>query len=132
MSTEARCSVLIQVCVRCTCRPWKLRPSRLLTSGGCVWRRVLQQSLDRDAQLHQAFLLQDVVRKTQFVLGDQSQGRQRGQEKKRRKCRSSRKETRAAKDLEVLTSPLAKTCSAHTPGLHWYLMLPGNSHSPTL
>ena len=32
---------------------------------------LVHQSLHRDAHLHQALLLQDVVRKTQFVLGDQ-------------------------------------------------------------
>ena len=34
---------------------------------------LVHQSLHRDAHLHQALLLQDVVRETQFVLGDQSQ-----------------------------------------------------------
>lgn len=94
MTTEACCSVTwnhvsvsIQACVRCTCQsvgsPARLRRSRRegVFGGGLV-----HQGLHRDAHLHQAFLLQDVVRKTQFVLGDQSQ-REGGTEETRGKER---------------------------------------------
>jgi len=38
---------------------------------------LVHQSLHRDGNLNQAFLLQDVVRKTQFVLGEQPEKRSR-------------------------------------------------------
>lgn len=76
-----------------------------MSGGGFI-----HQSLHRDAHFDQAFLLQDVVRKTQFVLEEQKQGgkknnrrEEREQEREgRKKCGSrsrDRKETKAALGL---------------------------------
>ena len=58
------------------CMSVEAPPSLLLTSGGLI-----HQSLDCDTHLQKAFLFQDVVRKTQFVLGEQN-ARSKKKEKK--------------------------------------------------
>lgn len=64
-------SVSIQVWVRA---PPVFRRSR---QEGVFGGGLVHQSLHRHAHLHQAFLLQDVVRKTQFVLrGGETRGRE--------------------------------------------------------
>lgn len=45
-----------------------VRVRRRSRQQGEFGRRLVHQSVNRDANLHQTFLLQDVVRKTQFVL----------------------------------------------------------------
>lgn len=57
-------------CVGASCDiPSAWRPALIASAGGLV-----HQSLHREADLSQALALQDVVRKTQFVLGGQSHG----------------------------------------------------------
>lgn len=62
----------------------------LLRSGGGL----VHQSLDCDAHLHQAFLLQDVVRKTQSVLEDSRTERSIGADGE------AERDRRAAQDLD--------------------------------
>lgn len=115
--SRRRAAVLIQVCVCFTCRfrgsSARVRRSR---QEGVSGRRLLHQRLHRDAQLHQALLLQDVVRKTQFVLREQSQRDAEEQMWRQR---------RDTKDLETKTLQSL----AHA-GLHTDALRPGDSHSP--
>lgn len=58
-----------------------------MSGGGFI-----HQSLHRDGHFDQAFLLQDVVRKTQFVLQEQKQGEKKtaGEKKESKREREGR------------------------------------------
>lgn len=58
-----------------------------MSGGGLI-----HQSLHRDGHFDQAFLLQDVVRKTQFVLQEQKQGEKKtaGEKKESKREREGR------------------------------------------
>lgn len=60
----SRCVFVLSASVRGSST--RLRRSR---QEGVFGGGLVHQGLHRDAHLHQALLLQDVVRKTQFVLG---------------------------------------------------------------
>lgn len=93
------------VCVRRSVgQSWKLRPVSAPVSRqeGVFGGGLVHQSLHRDAHLHQALLLQDVVRETQFVLGGQRRRkrRRRKETKERRSRCRGRKETTQDLDTE--------------------------------
>lgn len=85
--TAAQSEALIQGSAWCTCQSGEAPATS--RQQGVSGERLLQQSLHHYAQPPQAFLLQDVVRETQFVLGD----RRRTERRRRRSRRRSREET---------------------------------------